>query len=84
MHTVEELYNRQKELQSLRSDWDKRNGTTAVIRAIDNETGNTVYLVATNSPKKTIIPQFVGDLKKNEIYVGGRNDKTKYRQFWNK
>lgn len=81
MHTVEELYNRQKELQSLRSDWNKRNETTAAIRAIDNET---VYLVATNSPKKTIIPQFVGDLKKNEIYVGGRNDKTKYRQFWNK
>ncbi len=69
--TAEELYNRSKELQALRNDWDKRNGTTAVMRAIDNETNEEVLLVATNSPRKAIIPEFEGKLKENEIYVGG-------------
>jgi len=68
---AEELYKRSQELQNLRSDWDKRNGTTAVMRAIDNETGKEVLLIATNSPRKTIIPEFVGQLKENEVYIGG-------------
>ena len=69
--SAEELYNRAQELQALRNDWDKRNGTTAVMRAIDNETNEEVLLVATNSPRKTVIPEFEGKLKENEIYVGG-------------
>jgi hypothetical protein len=68
---AEELYKRSQELQELRNDWDKRNGTTAVMRAIDNETGKEVLLIATNSPRKTIIPEFVEQLKKNEVYIGG-------------
>ncbi|SHJ43284.1 hypothetical protein SAMN02745163_01955 [Clostridium cavendishii DSM 21758] len=70
--TSEELYNRSQELQGLRNDWDRRNGTTAVMRAIDNETGEEVLLVATNSPKKTIISDFKGNLMGNEIYIGGK------------
>ncbi|HOV28243.1 MAG TPA: hypothetical protein PK566_18050 [Pseudobacteroides sp.] len=68
---ADELYKRAQELQSLRNDWDKRNGTTAVMRAIDNETGKEVLLIATNSPKKSIISEFEGKLKENEVYIGG-------------
>lgn len=45
---------RATEINGLRGDWESRNGTTAVMKAIDNTTGNEVYLVATNAPNQTV------------------------------
>ena len=47
-------------------------GTTAVMEAIDNENGNVVYLVATNSPQKTAPKSIRSLLADNEIYIGGK------------
>ena len=41
---------RATEINNLRGDWECRNGTTALMKAFDNQTGNEVYLVSTNAP----------------------------------
>lgn len=66
-----EMYARAVELQSVRNNWQRENGTTAVIRAIDNELGGEVILIATNQKDKNIISDFSGVLRENERYIGG-------------
>lgn len=63
---------RATEINGLRGDWESRNGTTAVMKAIDNTTGNEVYLVATNAPNQTVPKSLQGVLNDNEIYIGGK------------
>lgn len=66
-----EMYARAVELQSVRNNWQRENGTTAVIRAIDNGLGGEVILIATNQKDKNIISDFSGVLRENERYIGG-------------
>ncbi len=49
-----------------------RYGTTAVMKAIDNETGHEVYLVATNATNQTLPNSLQDVLTDNEIYIGGK------------
>ena len=63
---------RATEINNSRGDWDKRNGTTAVMKAIDTQTGKEVFLVSTNSPNNTLPKNLQGVLKDNEIYIGGK------------
>ncbi len=46
-------------------------GTTAVMEAIDTETGKVVYLVSTNLSQKTAPRSIRNLLADNEIYIGG-------------
>ncbi|MDE6053435.1 MAG: hypothetical protein K2G55_06695, partial [Lachnospiraceae bacterium] len=59
------------EINNMRGYWQRRNGTTAVMKAIDNQTGEEVYLVATNEPGIKQPKTVQGLLKSNEIYIGG-------------
>lgn len=47
-------------------------GTTAVMEAIDNETGEVVYLVSTNLSQKSAPKSIRNLLADNEIYIGGK------------
>ena len=130
--SAEKCNNRATELNNARGGRDAQMGTTAVMEAIDNETGEVVYLVSTNLSQKSAPKSIRNLLADNEIYIGGkghaeqtimnnkgtrysivaggtsrnvckdicqplleadgltlggptfrgRNDKTKYRQFW--
>lgn len=42
------------------------------MKAVDNQTGNEVYLVATNAPNQTVPKSLQGVLNDNEIYIGGK------------
>ncbi|MDE6231985.1 MAG: hypothetical protein K2M60_01370 [Lachnospiraceae bacterium] len=43
-----------------------------VMKAIDNETGHEVYLVATNATNQTLPNSLQDVLTDNEIYIGGK------------
>ncbi len=57
------------EINSLRGDWESRN----VMKAVDNQTGSEVYLVATNAPNQTGPKSLQRVLNDNEIYIGGKH-----------
>ena len=67
-----ECNRRATEINSMRGYWQSRNGTTVVMKAIDNQTSNEVYLVATNESDIGIPKTVQGLLKSDEIYIGGK------------
>ena len=69
---AEKCNNRATEINKLRGDYENRMGTTAVMKAIDNETGQVVYLVSTNAPNKSVPKSLKDILRDNEIYIGGK------------
>ncbi len=67
-----ECNERATEINNIRGDWESRNGTTAVMKALDNETGQEVFLVSTNASNKKVPKSLQGALKENELYIGGK------------
>ena len=67
-----ECNQRATEINNARGDWESRNGTTVVAKAIDNETGREVFLVSTNDPSLQAPKSLQGVLNDNEVYIGGR------------
>ena len=66
-----ECNNRATEINNSRNGIDKDRGTTAVMKAIDNTTGEEVTLVSTNLDNKSIPKSLQGVLNDDEIYIGG-------------
>ncbi len=130
--SAKQCNDRATELNNARGGREAQMGTTAVMKAIDNETGEVIYLVSTNLSQKSASKSIRNLLADNERYIGGeghaeqtimnnkgtrysivaggtsrnvckdickplleadgltlgeptfrgKNDKTKYRQFW--